>query len=138
MSSLGQRSATLGARPPRQKLSLSEPETGPSFGVRLAVVPSDDGGEVELCELFDPSDIVDRWVFMLAGVVADLATMESVFKAALHGDDAPPAHRYYLQRQLGTRIVEADRVVLAIPGNPAIQRFVKAVGADEEAEWLVS
>jgi hypothetical protein len=77
-------------------------------------VSSKSGEEVELRELFDLDDIVDRWVFMLAGVVADLATMESVFKKALHSDDAPPAHRFYLQRQLGARIVEADRVVLAI------------------------
>lgn len=93
---------------------------------------------VELQDLFDPENIEDRWVFMLAGVVGDLATIESVFKTALHGDDSHPAHRFYLQRQVGARIVEAGRVVLAIRGNPQIEAFIERIGAKEDADWLIS
>lgn len=93
---------------------------------------------VELRELFDPGNKVDRWVFMLAGVVSDLATVESIFKTALFGEDSNPAHRFYLQRQLGARIVEADRVVLAIRGNREVEEFVERVGAKTEADWLIA
>jgi len=61
-------------------------------------------------------------VFMLGAVIADLGTMETTFKTALHGEGSHPAHRFYLQRQLSARIVEADRVVLAISGNREIGR----------------
>jgi hypothetical protein len=93
---------------------------------------------IELHELFDPESIEDRWVFMLAEVVADLGTIESIFKTALHGDDSHPAHRFYLQRQLAARIVEADRVVLAIRGNPTVEAFIKRIEAEDEASWLVA
>jgi hypothetical protein len=93
---------------------------------------------IELHELFDPENIEDRWVFMLAAVVADLATMESTFKTALRGNGSHPAHRFYLQRQLGARIVEADRVVLAIAGNREIKTFIDRIGAGAEADWLIA
>lgn len=93
---------------------------------------------VELREMFDPDNRVDRWVFMLAAVIADLAPMESTFKTAVHGDDSHPAHRFYLQRQLAARIVEADRVVLAIRGNPEVERFIKRIGGKEQADWLIA
>jgi hypothetical protein len=93
---------------------------------------------IELHELFDPERIEDRWVFMLSEAVADLATIESLFKTALHGEDSHPAHRFYLQRQLAARIVEADRVVLAIAGNPAVEAFVERIGAKAEADWLIA
>jgi hypothetical protein len=95
------------------------------------------GEPIELHELFDPGNIEDRWVFMLAGVVTDLATIESIFKTALHGNDSHPAHRFYLQRQLTARIVEADRVVLAIRGNPQVEAFIERIGAKNEADWLI-
>jgi hypothetical protein len=93
---------------------------------------------VELRELIDPSRMEDRWVFLLSETVSDLAIAESVFKDALHGDDSHPAHRFYLQRQLLARIVEADRVVLAIPGNRKVEEYVKRIGAKAEADWLVA
>jgi hypothetical protein len=93
---------------------------------------------VELHELFDPDDTRDRWVFMLAAVVADLATMETTFKSALHGEGSHPAHRFYLQRQLSARIVEADRVVLAIPSNQPIEKFINRIRARSEADWLIA
>jgi hypothetical protein len=93
---------------------------------------------IELHELFDPDEIEDRWVFMLAAVVADLGTMETTFKTALHGEGSHPAHRFYLQRQLSARIVEADRVVLAIPGNREIGTFIDRIGARAEADWLIA
>lgn len=96
------------------------------------------GEAVELRELIDPSSVVDRWVFLLSETVSDLAIAESVFKDALHGDDSHPAHRFYLQRQLSARIVEADRVVLAIPGNRKVTEFLERIGATDEADWLVA
>jgi hypothetical protein len=93
---------------------------------------------VPLRDLFDPEDITDRWVFMLAGVVADLATIESTFRTALHGDDSHPAHRFYLERQLGARIVEANRVVLAVRGNQKITAYLESIGAKVEADWLIA
>jgi hypothetical protein len=75
---------------------------------------------------------------MLAGVVTDLATIESTFKTALHGEDSHPAHRFYLQRQLTARIVEADRVVLAIGGNAVVAKFVERIGAEAAADWLMA
>lgn len=93
---------------------------------------------VKLHELFDPDDIEDRWVFMLGAVIADLGTMETTFKTALHGEGSHPAHRFYLQRQLSARIVEADRVVLAISGNREIETFVNQIGAKAEADWLIA
>ena len=95
------------------------------------------GEPVELRELFDPARTEDRWVFMLSGVIADLATIEGIFKTALHGPDSHPAHRFYLQRQLAARIVEADRVVLAIRGNPEVETFIEGLGAKTDADWLV-
>jgi hypothetical protein len=92
---------------------------------------------VELHELFDADNKVDRWVFMLAAVMADLAPMESTFKTAVHGDDSHPAHRFFLQRQLAARIFEANRVVLAIRGNREVAKFVRQVGARDEADWLI-
>lgn len=96
------------------------------------------GAPIELRDLFDPESIEDRWVFMLAGVVADLATIESTFKTALHGDDSHPAHRFYLQRQFAARIVEADRVVLAIRGNSKVEAFIERIEAKDEADWLIA
>ena len=92
---------------------------------------------VELRELINPARTEDRWVFMLSGVIADLATIEGIFKTALHGPDSHPAHRFYLQRQLAARIVEANRVVLAIPGNPKVEAFIERIGAKTEADWLI-
>jgi hypothetical protein len=92
---------------------------------------------IELRELVDPARTEDRWVFMLSGVIADLATIEGIFKTALHGPDSHPAHRFYLQRQLAARIVEANRVVLAIPGNPKVEAFIERIGGKTEADWLI-
>jgi hypothetical protein len=75
---------------------------------------------------------------MLGAVIADLGTMETTFKTALHGEGSHPAHRFYLQRQLSARIVEADRVVLAISGNREIETFVDRIGAKAEADWLIA
>jgi hypothetical protein len=93
---------------------------------------------VELHELFNPKSIEDRWVFLLSETVSDLAIAESVFKDALHGEHSHPAHRFYLQRQLSARIVEADRVVLAIRGNRKVEEFIERIGAKDEADWLVA
>jgi|GEM_PF-5695603 len=45
-------------------------------------------------DLFNPEEIIDRWVFMLSATVADLSMIEATFKDALHGD-GPPAHNFY-------------------------------------------
>lgn len=108
---------------------------GRSYARSVARMPDN---PVELHELFDADNKIDRWMFMLAAVMADLAPMESTFKNAVHGDDSHPAHRFYLQRQLAARIFEANRVVLAIRGNREIEKFVQRVGAKEKADWLIA
>ena len=93
---------------------------------------------VELSDLFDPDSKVDRWVFMLAAVMADLAAMESTFKAAVHGEDSHPAHRFYRQRQLSARIFEASRVVLAIRATGKSRSSLSGWAQEEAGFRIVS
>jgi hypothetical protein len=94
------------------------------------------GRDLAIRDLFDPDDMVDRWVFMLSATVADLATIESAFRDALDGESAPMAHTLYMHRQLGVRMVEAWRVVGEIRDHPEIEQFVEVAGAKASADWL--
>lgn len=95
------------------------------------------GRDLELCELFDPDDFLDRWVFMLSATISDLAIMEATFKDALHDPSGFPAHRFYLHRQLAGRIIEAWPVIGAIRDHEEISAFVKDAGGGEAADWLL-
>ena len=94
------------------------------------------GRDLEIRDLFDPDDMVDRWVFMLAATIADLATIEAAFRDALDSESAPTAHTLYLHRQLGARLVEAWRVVGEIRDEAEIARFVEEADARGPADWL--
>jgi hypothetical protein len=87
-------------------------------------------------DLFDPDDVIDRWVFMLAGTVADIGTMQSTLEGVASDETSPIPHRFYLQRQLAARLVEAWRVVGAIHATPLVEDFVESAGAKEPADWL--
>lgn len=94
------------------------------------------GRDLEIRDLFDPDDIVDRWVFMLSATVADLANIEAAFRDALDSESAPTAHTLYLHRQLGARIVEAWRVVAEIRDHAEVAKFLEEAGGLEPADWL--
>ncbi len=93
--------------------------------------------DLELRELFDPDDLLDRWVFMLSATISDLAISEATFKDVLHDPSRQAAHRFYLQRQLAGRIIEAWWVVGVIRDNERIAEFVSNAGGDEAARWLL-
>lgn len=95
------------------------------------------GRDLELCELFDPDDFLDRWVFMLSATVSDLAIMEAKFKDALHDPSDFAAHRFYLHRQLAGRIIEAWTVIGAIRDHEEISVFAKEAGGGGAADWLL-
>jgi hypothetical protein len=95
------------------------------------------GRDLELRDLFDPDDFVDRWVFMLSATISDLAISEATFKDALHDPGCPPAHRFYLHRQLAGRVIEAWRVVGAIRDHEEIATFVNSAGGGDAAKWLL-
>jgi hypothetical protein len=95
------------------------------------------GRDLELRELFDPDDLLDRWVFMLSATISDLAISEVTFKDVLFDSSRQAAHRFYLQRQLAGRIIEAWRVVGAIRDNERIAEFVSNAGGDDAAKWLL-
>lgn len=95
------------------------------------------GRDLELRDLFDPDDFVDRWVFMLSATISDLAISEATFKDALHDPSCPLAHRFYLHRQLAGRVIEAWRVVGAIRDHEEIATFVNSAGGGDAAKWLL-
>jgi hypothetical protein len=91
--------------------------------------------DLELRELFDPEDLIDRFVFLLAETVADLAHMDAIFHGTLE-DGNPPTYRFYMQRQVAARIVEAWRPIAAFRDMPVVREFVARAGGLEAAEWL--
>jgi hypothetical protein len=50
-----------------------------------------DGRPVTVGELFDPDDVVARWVFSLTAAVEDLSITQALFKNALDAD--APLHK---------------------------------------------
>jgi hypothetical protein len=93
--------------------------------------------DLELGELFDPEDLLDRWVFMLSATISDLAISEATFKDVLHDPSSQAAHRFYLHRQLAARVIEAWRVVAAIRDSEEIAEFVSSAGGEAPAKWLL-
>jgi len=95
-------------------------------GVLLANQPPECAMRMEplrIRDLFDPESVISQWVFALSTAVTDLATAESVFQDALHGD-GPAAHTGYHYRQLIARLYEAERVVVAIDSHDEVRDFI--------------
>lgn len=95
-----------------------------------------DRGPIEIAELFDPAERIDRFVFLLYETLADLGTMESRMKGNLYGEGTSVAQTLYLQRHLAARVEDSWRVVAAIRDHDDVAQFVADAGAKEEADWL--
>jgi hypothetical protein len=100
-------------------------------------MPAPPDGDLKLCDVFDPDNRIDRFVFLLSETVADLGNMESRLKANLFGEDTSVAHSLYLQRHLAARLVDSWRAIAAIRDYEEIRHFVAEAGATDDADWLI-